>query len=206
MSGLPGREEALELLHEYTQSPNLRKHALAVEAALRAHARRLGQDEVGWGLVGLLHDFDYERWPDKENHPRRGSEILAERGYPDWFRRAILSHASYTGVPRETDLEKALFASDELCGFLVACALVTPGRSLHELKVSSVRKRMKDKAFARNVSREDIVAGAGELGMELDDHIVLVLEAVRGVAAELGLAGAAGSPAALEEEADSRSE
>lgn len=206
MSGLPSRDQALDLLHEYTESPNLRKHALAVEAAMRAYARKLGGDEEAWGLVGLLHDFDYERWPDRDNHPWRGSQILAERGYPEWFRRAILSHASYTGVSRESDLEKALFACDELCGFLVACALVTPGRSLRDLKVSSVRKRMKDKAFARNVSREDIAEGAKELGAELDEHIAFVLEAVRTVAGELGLAGQPLSPAAAEEEADSRSE
>jgi putative nucleotidyltransferase with HDIG domain len=181
------REEALALLHEHTQSASLRKHALSVEAALRAHARRLGQDEHAWGLVGLLHDFDYERWPDPENHPWRGSEILEAKGYPEWFRRAILSHASYTGVPRETDLEKALFACDELCGFVTACALVLPTKSLHDLKVSSVRKRMKDKAFARAVHREEIVEGAEQLGMPLDDHIAFVVDAMRAVASDLGL-------------------
>ncbi len=192
MEGLPARDEAMALLREYTEGAGLRKHAMAVEAALRAHARRLGQDEHAWGLVGLLHDFDYERWPDAENHPWRGAEILAAKGYPDWFRRAILSHASYTGVSRETDLEKSLFACDELCGFLTACALVTPSKSLHDLKVSSVRKRMKDKAFARAVSRDEIVEGAALLGMDLDAHLAFVLDALRGIADELGLAGAAG--------------
>jgi putative nucleotidyltransferase with HDIG domain len=186
---LPTREDALALLHEFTESPGLRKHALAVEAALRAHARRLGEDEDAWSLVGLLHDFDYERWPDADNHPHRGAEILAERGYPEWFRRAVLSHASYTGVTRETGLEKALFACDELCGFLTACALVTPTRSLHDLQVPSVLKRMKDKAFARSVSRQEIVEGAGSMGMDLDDHIAFVLAAMREVASDLGLEG-----------------
>ena len=193
MSGLPARDEAMTLLREYTKGAGLLKHAMAVEAALRAHARRLGQDEHAWGLVGLLHDFDYERWPDAENHPWRGAEILAEKGYPDWFRRAVLSHASYTGVPRETDLEKALYACDELCGFLTACTLVTPAKSLHDLKVASVRRRMKDKAFARAVHREEIVEGAALLGMELEAHIEFVLDAMRGIADDLGLAGA-GSP------------
>jgi putative nucleotidyltransferase with HDIG domain len=179
----------MALLRESTQGPGLLKHALAVEAALRAHARRLGQDEHAWGLVGLLHDFDYERWPDAENHPFRGSEILSERGYPEWFRRAVMSHASYTGVTRETDLEKALFACDELCGFLTACTLVTPTKSLHDLKVSSVRKRMKDKAFARAVNRDEIVEGAALLGMDLEAHIAFVLDAIRSVAEDLGLAG-----------------
>lgn len=186
---LPDRDEALALLHEFTQGAGLLKHALAVEAALRAHARRLGEDEHAWALVGLLHDFDYERWPDAENHPWRGSEVLAERGYPDWFRRAILSHAAYTRVARETELEKALYACDELCGFLSACALVTPAKSLHDLKVASVRKRMKDKAFARSVRREEIVEGATLLGMDVDQHIALVLDAMRSVAHELGLEG-----------------
>jgi predicted hydrolase (HD superfamily) len=185
------RDEALALLQEHTEGASLRKHALSVEAALRAHARRLGQDEHAWGLVGLLHDFDYERWPDPQaGHPWRGSEILAAAGYPGWFRRAILSHCSYTGVPRESDLEKALFASDELCGFVTACTLVLPTKSLHDLKVSSVLKRMKDKAFARAVHREEIVEGAEGIGMELEAHIAFVVDAMREVASELGLAGA----------------
>lgn len=177
---LPSRAEALALLHEYTTGPSLRRHARSVEAAMRAHARRLGEDEEAFGLVGLLHDFDYERWPDASDHPFRGEEILAARGYPAWFRRAILSHARHTGVPRTTDLERCLFAVDELCGFLVACSLVTPGKSLEEVKVSSVRKRMKDKAFARSVSREDIIEGAAALGMELDAHLAFVIEALVG--------------------------
>ncbi|MBZ5637544.1 MAG: HDIG domain-containing protein [Acidobacteriia bacterium] len=191
MSELPTRDEAMALLRQYTEGPGLLKHALSVEAALRAHARRLGQDEHAWGLVGLLHDFDYERWPDAENHPWRGSEILAERGYPEWFRRAVMSHASYTGIMRESDLEKALFACDELCGFLTACTLVTPAKSLHDLKVSSVRKRMKDKAFARAVNRDEIVEGASLVGMDLDAHVAFVLDAMRSVATDLGLAGSA---------------
>ena len=187
---LPKRDEAMALLTEYTKSPGLLKHALSLEAALRAHARRLGTDEHAWGLVGLLHDFDYERWPDAENHPHRGVEILAERGYPEWFRRAVLSHASYTGVTRESDLEKALFACDELCGFVTACTLVLPSKSLHDLKVSSVRKRLKDKAFARAVNRDEIVEGAALLGLDLEAHIAFVVEAMRGIADELGLGGA----------------
>ncbi len=187
--GLPSRDEAMGLLREYTQKPGLIKHALAVEAAMRACAREQGEDEHAWGLVGLLHDFDYERWPDAENHPFRGAEILAERGYPEWFRRAILSHAPYAGVPRESALERALFACDELCGFLVACALVTPTRSLDEVKVKSVRKKMKSKSFAATVNREDIVSGAEGLDRELNDHVAFVLAALRGIAAELELDG-----------------
>ncbi len=184
---LPSREDALALLREYTTKPGLIKHALAVEAAMRAYARQLGGDEHAWGLAGLLHDFDYERWPDAADHPFRGAEILARRGYPEWFRRAILSHADYSGVPRETPLEKALYACDELSGFLTACALVTPGRSLHEVKLKSVRKKMKAKAFAAAVKREDIVQGAASLGRDLDEHIAFVLEALRGIASELEL-------------------
>ncbi len=187
---LPSRDDALALLREFTSKPGLVKHALAVEAAMRAHARRLDADEAAFGLVGLLHDFDYERWPDAADHPTRGSEILAERGYPDWFRRAILSHAPYTGVTRETDLERCLFAADELCGFLTACALVMPNRSIREVEVRSVLKRMKSKAFARSVSREDIAQGAGEIGMPLEEHIAFVLDALQGVATELELDGA----------------
>jgi putative nucleotidyltransferase with HDIG domain len=171
---LPDRDAALALLERYTQKPGLIKHALAVEAAVRAYARERGEDEHAWGLVGLLHDFDYERWPTPEHHPYEGEKILAEHGYPEWFRRAILSHADYTGVKRETPLEKTLFACDELCGFLTACALVTPTKS---------------KAFAASVNRDDITAGAAELGVELDQHIEFVLEALRAVASELGLAG-----------------
>lgn len=187
MSELAGRDEALALLHEYTQGPGLRKHALAVEAAMRAHARRLGADEEAFGFVGLLHDFDYERWPSLEDHPFRGSEILEAKGYPEWFRRAILSHGDHTGVTRESDLEKCLFAVDELCGFVTACTLVLPTKSIADLKFESVRKRMKDKAFARSVNRDDIVHGAAAIGMELEAHIAFVVEAMRAEASALGL-------------------
>ena len=188
---LPSRDEALALLHEWTENPNLRKHAYAVEAAMRAHAARAGGDAHAYSLVGLLHDFDYEKYPSLEDHPFRGSEILEQKGYPEWFRKAILAHAPHTGVVPGTDLEKALFAVDELCGFLTACTLVLPSKSIRDLKVSSVRKRMKDKAFARNVSREDITKGAELLGMDLDAHIEFVRDAMVGAAEELGLEGAA---------------
>ena len=181
------RDEALALLHEYTQGPGLRKHAYAVEAAMRAHARRVGGDEHAFGLVGLLHDFDYERWPSLDDHPFRGSEILEAQGYPEWFRRAILSHGDHTGVARESVLEKCLFACDELCGFVTACTLVTPTKSLAALEVPSVRKRMKDKAFARSVNRDDIVKGAQDLGIELDEHVAFVIAAMRGISSDLGL-------------------
>lgn len=179
MSELPDRTEAVALLHEYTQGAGLRKHALAVEAAMRAHARRIGGDEHDFAMVGLLHDFDYERFPDPADHPFRGAEILAEKGYPEWFRRAILSHGDHTGVPRVTDLEKCLFAVDELCGFVTACTLVLPSKSIADLKVSSVRKRLKDKAFARSVNRDDVVNGAAALGMDLDAHIAFVIDALK---------------------------
>jgi len=193
---LPARDAAWRLLTEYTAKDGLLKHALAVEAALAACARRAGADEHGWGLVGLLHDFDYERWPSREDHPWRGAEILARLGYPQWFRRAILSHADYTGVVRETPLEHALFACDELCGFLTACALVMPARSLHEVRVESVLKRLKSKSFAASVRREDIAAGARELGLDLAEHVDFVLRALRQAAPRLGLdgGGAAGGP------------
>ena len=174
----PNRTDALALLHEYTKGEGLRKHALAVETAMRAHARRLGGDEDAFGLTGLLHDFDYERFPDLADHPLRGSEILLELGYPEWFRRAILSHGDHTGVPRVTDLEKCLFAVDELSGFITACTLVLPSKSLADLKVSSVRKRLKDKAFARSVSRDDVINGAAALGLDLDVHIAFVIDAL----------------------------
>ena len=189
VSGLPSRDSAWELLNEYTKKPGLIGHALAVEAAMRAYAGKLDGDESAWGLVGLLHDFDYERWPTADDHPFRGVEILEQHGYPEWFRRAVLSHASYSGVSRESDLEKALFACDELCGFLTACALVTPEKSLHAVKVKSVRKKMKAKAFAASVNRQDIVEGTAALGVDLDEHIAFVLEALCGVAPRLGLDG-----------------
>lgn len=156
---------------------------------MRAYARKYEADQELWGMVGLLHDFDYEKYPSLEDHPYRGSEILEERGYSEELRRAILSHAEYTGVARVTPMEKALFACDELAGFITACALVKPGKSLAEVEAKSVRKKMKDKAFARSVHREDIIAGAGELGLDLEEHIAFCIEAMKGIAAELGLDG-----------------
>jgi putative nucleotidyltransferase with HDIG domain len=181
------RQQAWCLLTEFTQSESLRKHALVVEACMCAYARKFSQDEELWGAVGLLHDFDYEKYPSLEDHPYRGNEILKERGYSDEIRRAIMSHADYTGVTRETPLEKALFACDELAGLITATALVKPGKSLAEVDVKSVRKKMKDKAFARSVSRDDIVNGAAGLGVELDEHISFCLGAMKGIAGELGL-------------------
>src|ERR1700751_3530472 len=180
------RASAWCLLSEFTQSESLRKHALAVEACMRAYARKYRADQELWGIVGLLHDFDYEKYPSLEDHPYRGSEILEERGYSEELRRAILSHAEYTGVARVTPMEKALFACDELAGFITACALVKPGKSLAEVEAKSVRKKMKDKAFARSVHREDIIAGAGELGLELEEHIAFCIDAMKGIAVELG--------------------
>lgn len=183
------RESAWELLNEHTKNPNLIKHALAVEAGLRAYARRFGEDEEKWGIVGLLHDFDYEAHPTREEHPLWGSRILREQGYPEDVIYAILSHADYlTDYPRRSLLDKALFAVDELTGFLVAVALVRPDRSLHSVEVQSVKKKMKEKSFAAAVSREDIRRGAAELGVALDEHIAFVLEAMRGIADQLGLA------------------
>src|SRR6266571_5285473 len=183
------RERAWGLLTEFTQSESLRKHALAVEACMRAYARKLGGDENLWGVAGLLHDFDYEKWPSLDDHPYKGNEILKERGWPDEIRRAIMSHAEYTGVPRETPMEKALFACDELAGFITACALVKPGKSLAEVEAKSVRKKMKDEAFARSVNRNDIITGAADLGVDLEEHIAFCIEAMKGIAKELGLDG-----------------
>jgi len=191
MLRIVAREEAWSLLTEFTQSESLRKHALAVEACMRAYARKLGGDESLWGLVGLIHDFDYERYPSAEDHPFKGSEILKERGYSEEIRRAILSHAEYSGVPRETPMEKALFACDELAGFITAATLVKPSKSLSELDARSVRKKMKDKAFARSVNRADIVNGAADLGVDLEEHITFCIEAMKAVAADLGLDGSA---------------
>ena len=190
------RSDAIALMHEYTASDALRKHMYAVEAAMRAYAKKLGEDDETWAVVGLLHDFDYERFPNAnrsatEEHPTEGSRILAAKGYPEPLRRAILGHASYTGVPRDTPLARTLYAVDELCGFLVACALVRPSRSLADLEVPSVKKKLKDKAFARNVNRDEIREGAEELGVPLDDHVRFVIEALRPVERDLGL-GAAG--------------
>jgi predicted hydrolase (HD superfamily) len=184
------RKEAWELLCEYTKGDSLRKHALAVETAMRACAKRYGTpdaDEDEWGLVGLLHDFDYEMFPAADQHPFTGSNILCGRGYPERIIRAILGHATYTGVPRDTDMAKALFATDELCGFLVACALVRPSRSLDDMEVSSVKKKLKDKHFARSVNREDIHQGVAELGVELDEHIRFVIDALKPVQRGIGL-------------------
>src|SRR5437879_7410583 len=185
------RERAWGLLTEFTQSESLRKHALAVEACMRAYERKMGGDENLWGVVGLLHDFDYEKWPSLDDHPYKGNEILKERGYSNEVRRAIMSHAEYTGVTRDTPMEKALFACDELAGFITACALVKPGKSLSEVEAKSVRKKMKDKAFARNVKREDIVNGAADLGVDLEEHIAFCIEALKPIAAQLGLDGSA---------------
>jgi putative nucleotidyltransferase with HDIG domain len=183
------RDDAFALMTEYTQSESLRKHLLAVEAAVRGYARMWGEPEEDWGVVALLHDFDYERWPDQENHPYRGVEILKARGYPEWVTRAILSHAEYSGVPRETRLEHTLWACDELSGFVTAAALVRPSKSVLDLEASSVIKRMKDKAFARAVSREDLKRGAEEIGLPLDQHITNVIRFMREQAEALGLRG-----------------
>lgn len=183
------RDEAWCLLTEFTLSESLRKHALAVEACVRAYARKFGEDEGLWGLVGLIHDFDYEKYPSAEEHPFKGSEILKERGVSEEVRRAILSHAPYTGVPRQSRLEKTLFACDELAGFITASALVKPNKSLAECDAKSVRKKMKDKAFARSVSRDDIINGAADLGVDLEEHIAFCIEAMKAIAPELGLAG-----------------
>jgi putative nucleotidyltransferase with HDIG domain len=184
------RSSAWGLLTEFTQSENLRKHALAVEACMRAYARKFGEDEEKYGVTGLLHDFDYEKYPTAEEHPFVGNKILEERGWPEEMRRAILSHAEYSGVPRQSNMEKALFACDELAGLITATALVKPSKSLAEVDARSIRKKMKDKAFARSVSREDIMKGAQELGVELDEHIAFCIEAMKGIAKELGLDGA----------------
>jgi predicted hydrolase (HD superfamily) len=217
------RESAWCLLSEFTQSESLRKHALAVEACMRACARKFGDGhereghdfsraveppqlsrasapegmghEDLWGIVGLIHDFDYERWPSLDDHPYKGNAILKERGWPEIISRAVMSHAEYTGVTRDTPMEKALFACDELAGFITAVALIKPSKSLAEVDVKSVRKRMKDKAFARKVNRDDIINGAAELGVDLDEHIALCIEAMKGIAAQLGLDGSAAKTA-----------
>lgn len=183
------RGAAWQLLTEYTKSESLLKHALGVEAAVRGYARRFGEDENAWGIVALLHDFDYERWPSADDHPFRGTEILRERGYPEWVTRAILSHADYSGVARESLLEKTLFACDEMAGFITAASLVRPSKSVMDLEPPSVVKRMKDKAFARGVKREDLRAGAELLGLPLDEHIANVIASMREQADALGLRG-----------------
>ncbi|MBT9259640.1 MAG: HDIG domain-containing protein [Clostridiales bacterium] len=187
MSHEPTREEAWQLLQEWVTGENLRRHMLAVEACMRAYARRLGEDEERWGIVGLVHDLDYERYPTMEDHPFRAVEFLRERGWPEDMLKAILGHANYSGVPRDTPMAQALFAVDELSGFITACALVRPDKSLENLEVKSVKKKLKDKAFARGVSREDIYQGAEEFGVPLDEHIAFCIEAMRSVEKELGL-------------------
>jgi putative nucleotidyltransferase with HDIG domain len=189
MSFILDRDAAWQLLTEYTKGEGLIRHALAVEAGVRGYARKFGEDEAGWGVVALLHDFDYERWPSLEDHPFRGCEILRERGYPEWIIRAILSHADYSGVPRDGLLEKTLFACDELAGFITAASLVRPSRSVLDLEPKSVVKRIKDKAFARGVKREDLVAGAALLGLPLEEHIGNVIGFMRESADALGLRG-----------------
>jgi len=189
------RGSAWGLLTEFSQSESLRKHALAVEACMRAYARKAGADEELWGMVGLLHDFDYEKYPSPEEHPYKGCEILKERGYSEEVRRAIMSHAEYSGVARISPMEKTLFACDELAGFITACALVKPGKLLNEVEAKSVRKKMKDKAFARSVHREDIVQGAADLGLDVEEHIAFCIEAMKTIAGELGLDGSAAKSA-----------
>jgi putative nucleotidyltransferase with HDIG domain len=194
MSNLPARHEALALMHEFTPSESLRKHMLAVEGAMRAYAAKFGDDEDRWGLAGLLHDFDYERFPNQshsptEEHPSAGVGILREKGYPDDILAAILGHAHYTNTARESRMAKTLFAVDELTGLITATALVRPSKSVHEVDAKSVRKKMKDKAFARGVNRDDVINGAAELGVDLDEHITFVIASMQARAEELGLSG-----------------
>src|SRR5947207_3139989 len=189
---LPTRDDALALQHEYTQSDSLRKHMLAVEAAMRAYAVKFAEDPDRWGLAGLIHDFDYERYPNSEHsptdgHPAQGVALLRERGWPEDILQAILGHATYSGVARESQMAKTLFAVDELTGLITATALVRPSRSIHEVDARSVKKKMKDKGFARGVNRDDVLVGAQELAVELDEHLQFVVDAMRGVADSLGL-------------------
>jgi putative nucleotidyltransferase with HDIG domain len=185
------RDEAWTIVCEYVKSESLRKHMLAVEACVAAYATKFGEDQEKWAVTALLHDFDWEIHPEAPDHPMKGEPILASRGVDDEIRRAILSHANYSGVPRVSPLEKTLFACDELAGFLTACSYVKPGRSIHEVELKSVRKKLKDKAFARNVNRDDITSGAAEMGVDLDEHIEFCIRAMQARAAELGLAGTA---------------
>lgn len=184
------RDDALEVLCEYTQKEGLLKHAFAVEAAMRAYARKFGEDEDKWGIVGLLHDFDYEKYPTPDQHPEVGAKILKEKGYPDDVIYAIRSHADYLGLPRKSLMDKTLFAVDELVGFITAVTLVRPNKNIDEVKISSVKRKLKDKAFARSVSREDIQTGTADLGVPSDEHIVFVIDAMKGIADQLGLSGA----------------
>jgi len=196
---LPSRDKTLALMQEYTASDSLRKHMLSVEAAMRAYAEKFGEDPERWGTTGLIHDFDYERYPNSEHsptegHPAEGVRVLRSRGYPEDILEAILGHATYSGVPRESLMAKTLFAVDELTGLITATALVRPTRNVNEVEAKSVRKKMKDKAFARGVSREDVITGAEELGVELDSHIAFVIAAMQSVAADIGLAGVEAPP------------
>jgi putative nucleotidyltransferase with HDIG domain len=190
----PSRADTLALMHEYTASESLRKHMLAVEGAMRAYARKFGEDEERWGTAGLIHDFDYERFPNNthsptEEHPAEGVRILKSKGYPDDILEAILGHAHYSNTPRESRMAKTLFAVDELTGLITATALVRPSKSIHEVDAKSVRKKIKDKAFARGVSRDDVINGAAELGVDLDEHISFVIGAMQARSADLGLSG-----------------
>ena len=180
------RTDALTLLKEFTKSDALLKHMYAVEASMRAYARKESQDEEAWGITGLLHDFDYEKYPNAPDHPLKGSEILRENGYPEDVRRAILGHAPYTGIARDTRMAKVLYACDELCGFIMACSLIRPNK-IADLEVSSVKKKLKDKGFARNVNRDDIARGCEELGIPIDEHIRFVIDAMKSISGELGL-------------------
>jgi len=191
---IPSRADTLALMHEYTASESLRKHMLAVEGAMRAYAQKFGEDEERWGITGLIHDFDYERFPNNahsatEEHPSEGVRLLRSKGYPEEILQAILGHAQYTNTPRESKMAKTLFAVDELTGLITATALVRPTKSVHEVDARSVRKKMKDKAFARGVSREDVVNGANELGVDLDEHISFVIGSMQARSADLGLSG-----------------
>ena len=194
LNDTPSREDTLAIMHEYTASDSLRKHMLSVEAAMRAYAEKFGEDVDRWGITGLIHDFDYERYPNDahsptEEHPAEGVRILRGRGFPEDILTAILGHAQYSGVPRESQMAKTLFAVDELTGLITATALVKPSRSVMEVEAKSVRKKMKDKAFARGVNRDDVINGAADLGVDLDEHIAFVISAMQKVAAEIGLAG-----------------
>jgi putative nucleotidyltransferase with HDIG domain len=189
MSWTPNRYDALALLHEYTKGESLRRHAYAVDAAVRGYARRMGEDEALWSVTALLHDFDYEQWPSLDDHPYKGVEILHARGYPEVVTRAILSHADYSGVTRDSPLEKVLYACDEMSGFVTAAALVRPSKSILDLEAASVKKRMKDKAFAKAIPREDLVRGAELIGLPLEVHIANVIESMREEADALGLRG-----------------
>jgi len=194
MNDTPSRDNTLAIMHEYTASDSLRKHMLSVEAAMRAYAEKFGEDAERWGITGLIHDFDYERFPNDahsptEEHPAEGVRILRSHGFPEDILEAILGHAQYSGVPRQSMMAKTLFAVDELTGLITATALVRPSKSVMEVEAKSVRKKMKDKAFARGVNRDDVINGAADLGVDLDEHIAFVIRAMQGVAGEIGLAG-----------------